>query len=37
LKIVDFAYVLEAGKVAISGSADSLSSDESIRRAYLGL
>ena len=33
LKIVDFAYVLEAGKVAISGSADSLSSDESIRRA----
>jgi branched-chain amino acid transport system ATP-binding protein len=37
LKIVDFAYVLEAGKVAISGAPDSLSSDESIRRAYLGL
>ena len=37
LKIVDFAYVLEAGKVAISGTPDSLSSDESIRRAYLGL
>ncbi len=37
LKIVDFAYVLEAGKVAISGTPDSLSSDESVRRAYLGL
>lgn len=37
LKIVDFAYVLEAGKVAISGSPEALSSDESIRRAYLGL
>lgn len=37
LKIVDFAYVLEAGKVAISGTPDSLSSDQSIRRAYLGL
>jgi branched-chain amino acid transport system ATP-binding protein len=37
LKIVDFAYVLEAGKVAISGTPNSLSSDESIRRAYLGL
>jgi branched-chain amino acid transport system ATP-binding protein len=37
LKIVDFAYVLEAGKVAISGTPEVLSSDESIRRAYLGL
>lgn len=37
LKIVDFAYVLEAGTVAISGTPKSLSSDESIRRAYLGL
>ena len=37
LKIVDFAYVLEAGKVAISGTPEALSSDESIRRAYLGL
>ena len=37
LRIVDFAYVLEAGKVAISGPPEVLSSDESIRRAYLGL
>ena len=37
LRIVDFAYVLEAGKVAISGTPEVLSSDESIRRAYLGL
>ncbi len=37
LKIVDFAYVLEAVKVAISVTPESLSSDESIIRAYLCL
>jgi len=37
LKIVDHAYVLESGKVAISGTAEQLAGDESIRRAYLGL
>lgn len=37
LKIVDHAYVLESGKVAISGTAAQLAGDESIRRAYLGL
>lgn len=37
LKIVDHAYVLESGKVAISGTAEQLTGDESIRRAYLGL
>lgn len=37
LKIVDHAYVLESGKVAISGTAEQLSDDENIRRAYLGL
>jgi branched-chain amino acid transport system ATP-binding protein len=37
LKIVDHAYVLESGTVAISGTPQQLSGDESIRRAYLGL
>jgi branched-chain amino acid transport system ATP-binding protein len=37
LKIVDHAYVLEAGKVAVSGTYAQLSDNEAIRRAYLGL
>jgi branched-chain amino acid transport system ATP-binding protein len=37
LKVVDYAYVLEAGKVALSGTAQELAGNESIRRAYLGL
>jgi branched-chain amino acid transport system ATP-binding protein len=37
LKIVDYAYVLESGKVALSGTPEELAGDESIRRAYLGL
>jgi ABC-type branched-subunit amino acid transport system ATPase component len=28
--------VLETGKVAISGSADALKSDDAVRSAYLG-
>jgi branched-chain amino acid transport system ATP-binding protein len=30
------AYVLEAGRVAVEGSADELRRDESVRRSYLG-
>jgi branched-chain amino acid transport system ATP-binding protein len=30
------AYVLEVGRVALSGSADALRADESVRRSYLG-
>jgi branched-chain amino acid transport system ATP-binding protein len=30
------AYVLEVGKVAVSGSADELQGDDAIRRSYLG-
>jgi branched-chain amino acid transport system ATP-binding protein len=30
------AYVLEAGRVAVEGSADDLRRDESVRRSYLG-
>lgn len=37
LNIVDYAYVLESGKVAFSGDADELAGDERIKRAYLGL
>ena len=30
------AYVLEAGQIALSGTADELRNDEAVRRAYLG-
>jgi branched-chain amino acid transport system ATP-binding protein len=36
LKLADHAYLLETGRVVISGSADSIRSDEAIRRSYLG-
>jgi branched-chain amino acid transport system ATP-binding protein len=37
LKIVDYAYVLDSGKVAIEGTSEQLSNNEAIRQAYLGL
>jgi branched-chain amino acid transport system ATP-binding protein len=36
LKSARTAYVLEVGTVAVSGSADELARDESVRRSYLG-
>ena len=36
LGVADQAYVLEAGEVALSGPADELAADDSVRRAYLG-
>jgi len=36
LKLADHAYLLETGRVVISGSAEAIRSDESIRRSYLG-
>jgi len=36
LKLADHAYLLETGRVVISGSADTIRSDESVRRSYLG-
>jgi branched-chain amino acid transport system ATP-binding protein len=36
LAIADRAYVLEAGSIVLSGSADELRADDSVRRAYLG-
>ena len=34
--IADRAYVLEAGEIALSGSAEQLKNDDAVRRAYLG-
>jgi len=36
LKISDRAYVLEAGRIRIKGSADDLLENEEVKRAYLG-
>jgi len=36
LELADRAYVLEAGEIALSGSAGDLAADDAVRRAYLG-
>ncbi|MDB5874959.1 MAG: transporter ATP-binding protein [Ramlibacter sp.] len=36
LKLADHAYLLETGRVVLSGTAESIRSDESVRRSYLG-
>ncbi|HVJ49127.1 ABC transporter ATP-binding protein [Desulfitobacterium sp.] len=36
LSIADRAYVLETGKIVLSGSANELESSEEVRKAYLG-
>ncbi len=36
LKLARDAYLLETGRVVISGSAESIRNDESVRRSYLG-
>ena len=37
LRIASRAYVLESGRVVLTGPADDLSGDERLRRAYLGM
>ena len=37
LEVADRGYVLENGKVALSGAADTLASDPQVRQAYLGI
>jgi len=37
LQIADRGYVIENGKITITGSADSLLSNQDVRKAYLGL
>jgi branched-chain amino acid transport system ATP-binding protein len=36
LKLADHAYLLETGRVVMSGGADELKKDDAIRRSYLG-
>jgi branched-chain amino acid transport system ATP-binding protein len=36
LDIADHAYVLETGRVMMSGTAQAVRSDEAVRRSYLG-
>ena len=36
LRLADHAYLLETGRVVISGTADSIRNNESVRRSYLG-
>jgi len=36
LALADYAYVLETGTIALSGPARDISSDDSVRRVYLG-
>ncbi|MBR1218816.1 ABC transporter ATP-binding protein [Bradyrhizobium sp. U87765 SZCCT0131] len=36
LALADDAYLMETGRVVMSGSADALSTDENVRRSYLG-
>jgi branched-chain amino acid transport system ATP-binding protein len=36
LRLADHAYLLETGRVVLSGTAEAIRSDESVRRSYLG-
>ena len=36
LDLAHHAYLLETGTVALSGPAETIKNDESVRRAYLG-
>jgi branched-chain amino acid transport system ATP-binding protein len=37
LKLASHAYVLENGRITLSGSGDTLLGDDRVRQAYLGL
>ena len=36
LELADHAYLLETGTIVLSGTAEAIKSDDSVRRAYLG-
>ena len=36
LELADHAYLLETGRIVISGNAEAIRSDDSVRRSYLG-
>jgi len=37
LSIADFAYVLENGRIVLSGKANDLMQNDEVRRSYLGI
>jgi branched-chain amino acid transport system ATP-binding protein len=37
LRVADYAYVLEAGTISLSGEAGQVQADEAVQRAYLGI
>ena len=37
LRFADHAYVLESGRIALDGDAESMQADESVQRSYLGV
>jgi branched-chain amino acid transport system ATP-binding protein len=37
LKIVDRGYVLESGRLALSGTSAELQNNDEVRRTYLGI
>jgi len=37
LKFADYAYVLEAGQIALDGPAEQVKADEAVQRSYLGV
>ena len=36
LKVADYAYVLETGKIVMQGAAAELAASDEVRKAYLG-
>jgi branched-chain amino acid transport system ATP-binding protein len=36
LDLADHAYLIETGRVVLSGTADEIKNNESVRRSYLG-
>ena len=37
LRVADYAYVLEAGRIAVSGEAEEMREDKAVRDSYLGV
>ena len=37
LKLVDYGYVLENGKITMNDKAEALSNNEHVQKAYLGI
>ena len=37
LAVADYAYVLEAGTISLSGDAEQIQQEEAVQRAYLGV